>query len=712
MASSQVNSLEALIRSMKNSAWKESGSGKLSAGPSHAQQLLKQHLSEEQHKLEERRRLRLRKRPQAQPVMRRKGNSTPQSPSSSSSSSSSSSASSSSAAAASSHSPASSLNDSSASAARTDFSKEEGVDELQRQEDIWTGVPQAYSDETITCYHQHVGGSVHRFKYEVMIESDPAPVVAIARELDLMPNWHKFVSQSCIVENIPSHDGPGGSSFGGIWGYVELWFPWPLANRAMVVKCEVLDVLQETGAILVRLLSGDYDEGKLPTTSEQCPRLVAQNLTQIVPMEPLPDGTPRTKFILFVDTDFQTNLIPGFVIQFILKVMAPVVYTQVKNLLETEFGGDTQFRERMAACPEMYGSIAARVEAFLGGTYDRLIGAARGGGKEEEGEDGDFGDTFGSSGGGGGGGSGRGGRRPTTPDGYGQYEGALTGGSDDDEGADGSAGVSRGLLRHVQSAKSLALAATASFSDLQLLRRPLSAARQLSGRFSAAAAATAAGGLAAGALASPLNRLAFTSAQQQQQQQQQKGELRGEFLRSASSEEGGGGGSDDEAGRLQHHGVYPGQPFRRPRSSSNSNSKPNSKSSSSSSAPLVPPPSPMARSRSAASLRLVLRPPARSVPPPPVVPRFVDTVRRPSSSSSFSKASPSKASSSYLESRDLLGGATSNTPPGTPPRFAGGGDMSPGNRHRRYDQPTRLRPRARPQKRFDTQTSEKVRIVA
>ena len=61
MASSQVNSLEALIRSMKNSAWKESGSGKLSAGPSHAQQLLKQHLSEEQHKLEERRRLRLRK---------------------------------------------------------------------------------------------------------------------------------------------------------------------------------------------------------------------------------------------------------------------------------------------------------------------------------------------------------------------------------------------------------------------------------------------------------------------------------------------------------------------------------------------------------------------------------------------------------------------------------------------------------------------------
>lgn len=60
-----------------------------------------------------------------------------------------------------------------------------------------------------------------------------------------MPSWHKFVQpNAAIVETLASHD-HGNSSFGGIWGYVELWFPWPLANRAMVVKCEVLDVLAE-----------------------------------------------------------------------------------------------------------------------------------------------------------------------------------------------------------------------------------------------------------------------------------------------------------------------------------------------------------------------------------------------------------------------------------------------------------------------------------
>jgi len=246
------------------------------------------------------------------------------------------------------------------------FSPEAGAEELRRQETQWRLVPPAYQDATITCFHEPAGGSCHRFKYEVLIESEPAPVVAIARELDLMPSWHKFVSKSAIVEKLPADVTQGGSSFGGIWGYVELWFPWPLSNRAMVVKCEVVDVLQETGSILVRLLSGDYDEAKLPTTSDECPRLVAQNLTQIVPLPPCPrTGKPRTKFVLFVDTDFMTPLIPGFVIQFILKVMAPVVYSKVKELLESEFGGDTLFQKRMAETPEMYAALTERVHAYL-----------------------------------------------------------------------------------------------------------------------------------------------------------------------------------------------------------------------------------------------------------------------------------------------------------------------------------------------------------
>lgn len=63
----------------------------------------------------------------------------------------------------------------------------------------------------------------------------------------------------------------------------------------------------------VRLLSSDYkDESKLPTTAAQCPRLGSVfNLTQIVPLAPKPDGSPRTQFIVYADMDFGTNAIPG-----------------------------------------------------------------------------------------------------------------------------------------------------------------------------------------------------------------------------------------------------------------------------------------------------------------------------------------------------------------------------------------------------------------
>lgn len=100
------------------------------------------------------------------------------------------------------------------------FGPAEGAAELTRQAEIWRGVEAAYSDATITCFHQHVEGSLHRFKYELIIDSSPAPVVAIARELDLMPTWNKFVSKSKVVETIDSDEK---TSFGGIWGYVELW---------------------------------------------------------------------------------------------------------------------------------------------------------------------------------------------------------------------------------------------------------------------------------------------------------------------------------------------------------------------------------------------------------------------------------------------------------------------------------------------------------
>lgn len=270
-------------------------------------------------------------------------------------------------------------------AASEDSSKSRTLQSLAEAQKQWADEAPAFEDDTIRCYHQPLGGSMHAFKYEVTMESAPGPVVAVARELDLMPSWHKFVTQACLVEDIPGSD----TSFGGLWGYVEVWFPWPLSNRAMVVRCETLDVLEETDSIVVKLESGEYDESKLPTTSAQCPRLWAKNLTQIVPLAPTAEGKPRTQFILFCETDFQTPLMPRFVVNFILKVMAPVVYAQVKTLLESSFGGNSQFRKRMAECPQLYDTLACRVDEHVATKFDGVVattgdvGTALGGAAEQ-----------------------------------------------------------------------------------------------------------------------------------------------------------------------------------------------------------------------------------------------------------------------------------------------------------------------------------------
>ena len=94
----------------------------------------------------------------------------------------------------------------------------------------------------------------------------------------------------------------------------------------MVVKCETLDCLEERGALLIELLSGDYEESKLPTTADQCPRLWVKNLTKIVPLPPKPDGTPRSQFTLFCETDFQvsglTSLFSSFHPSFLSAVLS------------------------------------------------------------------------------------------------------------------------------------------------------------------------------------------------------------------------------------------------------------------------------------------------------------------------------------------------------------------------------------------------------
>jgi hypothetical protein len=90
-----------------------------------------------------------------------------------------------------------------------------------------------------------------------------------------MPTWHKFIPRAFTLEEISG-------VFGGIYGYAELWCPWPLKNRALVMRTAAYDALDDPmGAFVVDVSSSEYpgDRSKMPTTPEECPRLSFSSYT-------------------------------------------------------------------------------------------------------------------------------------------------------------------------------------------------------------------------------------------------------------------------------------------------------------------------------------------------------------------------------------------------------------------------------------------------
>lgn len=114
-------------------------------------------------------------------------------------------------------------------------------------------------------------------------------------QVDLMPTWHKFVPRALVLEELEG-------VFGGVHAYAELWLPWPLKNRALVMETAVFDALDHpTNAFVVDVSSAPYtgEASRLPTAPEDCPRLSFRSFTVRTGDAPhLPSPSPFFPFHL------------------------------------------------------------------------------------------------------------------------------------------------------------------------------------------------------------------------------------------------------------------------------------------------------------------------------------------------------------------------------------------------------------------------------
>lgn len=78
------------------------------------------------------------------------------------------------------------------------------------------------------------------------------------------------------------------------------------------------------------------------------------------------DGTPNTKGTILAIVDPRIPHVPAFLVNFVLRVVAPFAHRQIERLLEHEFDNPSKpFPQRMAAHPELYGRVRTAVSKGL-----------------------------------------------------------------------------------------------------------------------------------------------------------------------------------------------------------------------------------------------------------------------------------------------------------------------------------------------------------
>ena len=141
--------------------------------------------------------------------------------------------------------------------------KAKAVTKVAAIEDEWNGTEPIMDDGKLRVWHRHEGGAIHSFKYQVVMPVLPEPCVALAKEVDLMPTWHKFVPVAKVL-------GKKTGVFGGIFAYAELWLPWPLKNRGVICESAFYDCLDDDLGAYIVVVSSTTEDSIRDANIENC----------------------------------------------------------------------------------------------------------------------------------------------------------------------------------------------------------------------------------------------------------------------------------------------------------------------------------------------------------------------------------------------------------------------------------------------------------
>ncbi|GLC46176.1 hypothetical protein PLESTB_001197800 [Pleodorina starrii] len=240
------------------------------------------------------------------------------------------------------------------------------------------------NDELQLLYRNLPGSSVHAFRARCTLEHPVEQLLALTREVDLVPSWNKYCTTASVLREMSVTD---------VVVYMALWVPWPFHNVGFLLEANGADLYEEEGRLLVCFQSPNTRPAQgsdgtpaspppapppvpppvppptLPPGSEKHTRvrMLAPSCISLRPLPPKsPGGPTRTHCEVQCYVDPGLRHVPPFIISFVLRVFSPFMYAAVKKALAAAFKSPTSpLPQRIQQRPELYDLVRRRTEAFL-----------------------------------------------------------------------------------------------------------------------------------------------------------------------------------------------------------------------------------------------------------------------------------------------------------------------------------------------------------
>lgn len=210
-------------------------------------------------------------------------------------------------------------------------------------------------------YRHERGTTKHSLKFSATFDHPIAHILSLAFEWDLLTTWNKFAIDTLKLAE---------PSIFESFVYGAQWLPPGIKDAHAFVHAKAYDLADEQRCLLIMLQ--DFEIQDLPVEAqEMLPSAKLSKRRRVNLMGPScirlrPVAKDKTECSLMVHIDPHIRMVPTSLVNFVLGVLAPYVYRQMAETLDSQFSNsEKQYPKRIATRPDVYQRLETRMEAFF-----------------------------------------------------------------------------------------------------------------------------------------------------------------------------------------------------------------------------------------------------------------------------------------------------------------------------------------------------------